>query len=183
MKQHSSKLNLVVSKLSTPKSISFSLFVFVVVMVLVNVVFKQSFNYLTQTINYTPQYAYDLLNEIGANGRMRHLYVFIPDLIMIISYTALLIGANYKISTNLTKNCTLITILTFMPCILTIIHLSEIVLLLIIILQFPNELLSVVRAASIITLLKSTLTIVFFLIPIVNLCVLAAKKMICRRGS
>lgn len=176
MHKQNKNINLLIQKIAAPRIIISSLLAFIVVMIMVNIVFKQNYNYLTQTFNYTPQYAYQLLNGIGSTGRNSHLLVFLPDIIMVLLYSILLIGANYAIFNKLTKSCTAISIITFSPLILSLIQLMEIIILTIILLQYPNQLLSLAQFANIITIMKTVLTVVFFVMPLVGLCTLGMKK-------
>lgn len=178
MHKQTKKLNLLIQKIAAPKIILLSLLAFLFVMVMVNVVFKQDFNFLTQTFNYTPEYACQLLSDIGAAGRNRHLLVFLPDIIMVLLYTILLIGANYAVYNKLVKNCLAISTITFSPLILSVIQLVEISILTVILLQYPQQLLSLLWFANIVTIIKTILTIVFFLMPLVGLCALGIKKLV-----
>lgn len=181
MHKENKKLNLVIQKTANPKVILLSLLAFVFVMVMVNVVFKKDFKFLTQTFNYTPEYAYQLLGDIGETGRSNHLLVFLPDILMVLLYTVLLVGANYAICKKLTNNCLAISILTFSPLILSITQVAEIVVLATILLEYPNQLFPFARVSNIITMTKTILTVIFFLMPLAGLCALGIKK-IAKKG-
>lgn len=176
MQKNNEKLSTLVQKLASPKIILLSLFGFIAIMLLVNIFFRQSFSYLTQTFNYSPQYAYDLLTDIGEIGRRQHLLVLLPDVAMVLLYTSFLLGSNYAIFTRLTTNCTIISILTLFPIILSIVQFSEILILAVIILQFPTVMLNVAQVANLITMSKTILTVLCFLTPLLGLCVLFIKK-------
>lgn len=178
MHKENKKLNLLIQKIAKPKVIVSSLLAFIFVMGMVNVVLKQDFNFLTQTFNYTPKYAYQLLGDIGETGRNSHLLVFLPDILMVLLYTVLLVGANYAIYNKLTKNCLVISIITFSPLILSITQFAEIIILAIILLQYPNQLFSLVLVSNIITMTKTILTVIFFLTPLVGLCALGINKIV-----
>lgn len=172
------KLNLFIQKIATTKVILVSLLAFVLVMVMVNIVFKQNFSYLTQTYNYTPEYTYQLLNDIGESGRNAHFMVFLPDIIMVLLYTVILIGANYAIYSKIVKNCITISIITFSPLILSVIQFIEIILLTAILSQYPDQFYSMVRVANVATILKTILTVIYFSIPLIGLCILGIRKIV-----
>lgn len=176
MHKENKKLNLIIYKISNTKVIVLSLAAFIFVMVIVNLVLKQDFIFLTQTFNYTPEYTYQLLNDIGETGRNSHMLVFLPDILMVLLYTVLLVGANYAIINKLTKSCFAISIITFSPLILSITQFAEIIILAVILLQYPNQLYSLVQVSNIITMIKTILTIIFFLMPFVGLCALGINK-------
>lgn len=176
MSKENKKLNSAIQRIAKPKVIISSLFAFVFVMVMVNVVFKKDFSFLTQTFSYTPEYAYQLMGDIGEQGRSSHLLVLLPDILMVLLYTVLLVGANYAIYKKLTRNCFAIVILTFSPLILSITQFAEIIVLATVLLQYPNQFISLVQASNIITMAKTILTVIFFLIPLVGLCALGIKK-------
>lgn len=180
MHKENNKLSLSIQKIARPKVIALSLIAFIFVMVMVNLVFKQDFNFLTQTFNYTPEYAYQLLNDIGETGRSKHLLVFLPDILMVLLYTILLVGTNYAIFKKLIKNCLAISIITFSPLILSITQFAEIIILAIILLQYPNQLFSLAQVSNIITIIKTILTVIFFLMPLVGLCALGINKIVQR---
>lgn len=176
MQKENKKLNILIQKIANPKVIVSSLLAFIFVMVMVNVVFEKDFTFLTQTFNYTPEYAYQLLGDIGQTGRSSHLLIFLPDILMVLLYTVLLVGANYAIFNKLTKNCLAISIITFAPLILSITQFVEIMILAIILLQYPNQLISLVLVSNIITMTKTILTVIFFLVPLVGLGALGVNK-------
>ena len=178
MHEQNKKLNLMVQKFAAPKIIVSSLIAFIFVMILVNVVFKQDYSYLTQTFNYMPDYAYQLLNDISQTGRNSHLLVFLFDILMVILYTILLIGANYAVFHKLVKSCLIISVITFSPLILSVVQFIEIVMLTVILLQFPTQLISLIQIANVITMMKTILTVIFFLLPLVGLCTLGIKKLV-----
>lgn len=176
MQKVNKNLNLLIHKIADTKVIVSSLAAFLFIMVAVNVVFKQDDVFLTQTFYYTPEYAYQLLNDIGEIGRNRHMLVFMPDILMVALYTVLLVGANYAIFNQLSKSCFAITIITFSPLILSITQFAEIIILTIILLQYPNQLYSLAQVSNSITMTKTILTIIFFLMPLIGLCALGIKR-------
>lgn len=182
MYKSNKKLNMIVQKIASPQIILISFLGFISVMFLVNIIFKQNFNYLTQTFNYSSEYANQLLSDIGSEGRNKHLLVLIPDIIMVMLYTVLLIGSNYAVFSRLTQNCTMISILTFSPILLTIIQFSEIVVLALIISRFPSSALYL-ASANIITMIKIILTVLCFLIPLLGISILGIKKITTRSRS
>ncbi len=78
MHNQTGRLNSLVQKIAAPKIVVASILTFFAVVTAVNVFFRKDFNFLTQTFNYTPQYAYQLLNDIGTIGRQNHLRVLLP---------------------------------------------------------------------------------------------------------
>lgn len=163
------RLNNLVSELSKTKVVLTYFGAFLLVLIFTNVVFKPSFTYLTQTFNYSPRSAYDLLSTIGEEGRKTHLLVFILDVIMVALYTAFLVGANYATFHKWVKNCSLISIITFLPVILAGVQILEIVGLIGLITHYPTELFALARVTNILTILKSILTVVCFILPIIGL--------------
>ncbi len=163
------RLNSLVEKLSKTKVIFTYLGAFLLVLIFTNVVFKPGFTYLTQTFNYSPKAAYNLLSVIGEEGRQAHLIVFISDVIMVALYTAFLVGANYATFHKWVKKCTLISIITFLPVILAGVQILEIVGLIGLIIHYPTELFALARVTNILTILKSILTVVCFVLPIIGL--------------
>lgn len=178
MHKKNEKFNLAIQKIANPKVIVSLLLALVFVMVLVNIVLKKDFVFLTQTFNYTPEYAYQLLGDIGATGRDIHQLVFLPDILMVLLYTVLLIGANYAVFRKLIKNCFVISIITFSPLILSITQLAEIIILAIVLLQYPNQLFSLIQVSNIITMTKTILTVIIFLMPLAGLCALGINKIV-----
>lgn len=160
----------IVERLAQPKWIFVTFGLFLVLCVLANTIFRQSFTYLTQTYNYTPQMAYSLLASIGSNGRTAHLLIFIVDAIMVLLYTCFLIGANYNTYRHWIRNCKAISIITFSPVILALIQILEISVLTFIIVYYNKNFNNAVYVANILTILKDYLTIVCFALPIIGLC-------------
>lgn len=176
MSKENNKINSAIQKIAKPKVIVSSLLAFVFVMVMVNVVFKKDFSFLTQTFNYTPEYAYQLLGDIGETGRGSHLLVFLPDVLMVLLYTVLLVGANYAIYNKLIKNCFAISTITFSPLLLSITQFTEIILLAIVLLQYPNQLVPLLQVSNVVTMAKTILTVICFLMPLTGLCALGINK-------
>lgn len=151
--------------------ILFSSFIlFLLVCILANTVFKQDFNFLTQTFNYKPKYAYDLLNSIGEEGRKAHLSIFISDLIMIFFYTNFFIGANYRVYKNRIEKCSILSIVTFSPILLALIQIAEIIVLTILIINYKFEYLNIARLSNCLTVIKYYLIVICFCLPILGLC-------------
>ncbi|MGL6199966.1 MAG: hypothetical protein ACRC3H_13645 [Lachnospiraceae bacterium] len=140
MHKENKKLNLLIEKIATTKIILMSLLAFILVLAMVNVVFEQNFDLLTQTFNYTPE--------------------------------------NYTVFNKLVRNCLVISTITFSPLILSVTQFIEIIILTIVLLQYPNQLFTLVQIANIITMIKTILTVVFFSIPLIGLCFLGIKKII-----
>ena len=159
-----------VNKLANLK-VMFTFFgAFLVLVVLANTLFKQNFTFLTQTINYSADQAYNLLDTIGKNGRTSHLLIFIADFVMVMLYSCFLIGANYYTFSSWVKNCAAISIITFFPVILALIQLGEILFLTIIITNYQTRLEPAVHLTNSLTIIKYYLTPICFLLPIAGLC-------------
>lgn len=158
-----------VLKLSEAKILIPVFILFVVLLIMVNSFLKPDFTYLTQTLNYTPEAAYSLLSKIGAGGRQTHMQVLIADLVMVILYSAFLAGLNYRIFSSFVKNCAVISFITFLPVVLGVIQILEIITLSVIIGLFPLQFTVLTQIANVITLVKSMLTIICFTLPIPGL--------------
>lgn len=170
------RLNNLIEKLSKPKVILTYFVAFLLVFMLTNVVFKPSFTYLTQTFNYSPETAFSLLSKIGEEGRRTHLLVFISDVIMVALYATFLTGANYATFHKWVKKCSLISIITFFPVVLAGIQIFEILGLIGLITHYPSELPALARVTNILTILKTILTVVCFVLPIIGLSVTIILK-------
>jgi hypothetical protein len=170
-----------IEKLSTTKCLLLIFGGFMIAFVLSNTVFSQDFTYLTQTFNYSSEYAYSLMNSIGEAGRSAHLLILMSDLIMVILYTNFLLGINYRLSCGITKNCHAITIVTFSPIILTMIQFGEIVANAMLVLNYKKEYVNIAHLANSFTIIKFNLTAIFFGLPLVLLCVNILLKLIRKR--
>ena len=168
-----------VLKLADSKVILLTFAAFLILCALSNTVFQMDFTYLTQTLNYQSDQVYSLLESIGESGRTAHLLIFIADFLMVLLYSSFLIGANYNTFHHWIKNCFVITVLTFFPCILALIQLGEISVLAVIILNYQNPLTGAVHIANILTIMKHYLTVISFLLPIIGLC----GKMVVKRNG
>lgn len=170
-----------IEKLSATKCLLTLLGGFVALCILSNTVFRQSFTFLTQTFHYSSEYAYDLLNRIGEDGRRAHLLILIADLSMVILYTNFLVGINYRFICGITKNCHVITIITFLPLILALTQLGEIISIIMMIANFQKEYANIAHMANTFTILKYNLTALCFGLPIILLCVTILLKNINKR--
>ncbi len=160
----------IINALSKPKQIFLTLGAFIVLCILSNTVFQMNFSYLTQTNNYTPEQAYQLISSIGENGRAAHLRIFIADIFMVVLYCAFLLGANYNTFHYWIKNCKAISLLTFFPLILGLVQLVEISLLTVMIANYQNQFEGIARFANVLTMIKTYMTPVCFILPIIGLC-------------
>lgn len=173
-------LNRLIQKISSRKVVLFSLSAFVLVLVIVNLFFKKNFAFLTQTFNYSPEDVYQLLENIGESGRSQHLLVFFPDVLMVLLYSILLIGANYSIFNHFVKRCSLISVITFSPLLLSFVQLFEIALLAMILLKYPSQFIYLAKFANVITMAKTLLTVIFFSMPLAGLCIINMRKIVKR---
>ncbi len=170
-----------IKKLSLTKSLLMLLGGFVIMCILSNTVFRQSFVYLTQTFNYTSEYAYSLMNSIGENGRTAHLLILISDLIMVILYTNFLFGINFRLTSGITKKCSVITLITFSPLVLAIVQIGEMISNAILIINFESEYANIAHLANTLTILKYNLTAICFGLPFILLCVNILLKLLNKR--
>lgn len=161
-------INYTVERLSKPKGILTFFLIFLVILSITNY-FKPEFSYLTQTFNYSPEDVYSLLTSIGKTGRNNHLLVFISDILMVICYSVFLMGANYRLYRPHIKNCVLISVITFLPVLLALFQLSEIIGLFFLIIEYPTKLLLLANVTNVLTIIKYIFTIICFLLPIIGL--------------
>lgn len=159
-----------VLKLARPKVMISTFLLFIIICALANTILHQDFTYLTQSLNYSSDYAYQLLNTIGENGRSAHMLIFIPDVIMVLLYLCFLIGANYFFFHSWIKNCKILYIITFIPAVLAIMQIGEIAALLIMITRYKDEFRSIAHVANTFTILKINLTVISFILPIIGFC-------------
>ena len=162
-------LNKWIQAISKNAILILTLGLFTTLVLLVNSIFKPRFTYLTQTFHYTSEYAYTFLSSIGPEGRNIHLLVLLADFFLIILYTLFLLGANYRCFYSWVKNCTLLSLLTFFPLLLTIDQLLEIIGLAVLILHYPTPFLGLAHTLSTLTTLKYYLTPLCFLLPLIGL--------------
>lgn len=155
-----------VCKLASRSTLIFTSSMFFLLCLLSNTLFQSDFTYLTQTFHYSSQYAYELLHTIEHTGRLHHLLILLPDLIMTLLYSALLVGLQYRLSQKLTHNCHIITFLTFIPLLLTFVQLSEIITLAVLIRDYSHTHNNLAHLASCLTTIKFYLTPIVFLLPI-----------------
>lgn len=154
---------------------------FAIICILSNTLFRQNFTYLTQTYNYSSEDAYNLLNKVGESGRRAHLLILLSDLLMVLLYTNFLLGINYRLSCSISKNCHVITIVTFLPLILAIIHLSEIAATATLIINYTKAYENIAHLSNTLTILKFNFIVFYFGLPIVLLCVNIIVKFISKR--
>ena len=158
-----------VRTLSQRNALLVSGFVFLILCILTNTVFKQDFSYLTQTWGYTPESAHSLLLKIGENGRKAHMLVFISDIAMVVTYTLFLIGANYRTFSAWVKNCHTLSVIVFSPVLLALVQLGEIAALAIFITHFDRGLDGSARLANSLTVTKYYLIVICFVLPLIGL--------------
>ena len=170
-----------IEKLSSTKCLLMILSGFIVICILSNTVLRQSFTYLTQTYNYSSDYAYELMNSIGEAGRAAHLLILIADLIMVTLYTNFLFGINYRLSCGITKKCHVITIITFLPLVLALVQFGEIIANAMLVLNYKHGFTNIAHLANTLTIIKFNLTAICFGLPIVLLCVNILVKLINKR--
>jgi hypothetical protein len=170
-----------IEKLSTTKYLLMLFIGFVILYTLSNTVFKQSFVYLTQTYNYTAEYAYRLMRSIGEAGRKAHLLILLSDLIMVILYTNFLFGINYRLMSSITKKCHVISVITFSPLLLALVQLGEMTADAILVLNYKSEYANIAHLANTLTILKYNLTVICFGLPLVLLCANIILKLLSKR--
>lgn len=165
-----------VNTCSETKCLFVSGFIFIMLCILANTVWRQDFVYLTQTYRYSAQTAYALLDTIGESGRDAHLKILFADTFMVFAYTIFLIGFNYRMSCHITKNCHFITIVTFAVLSLSIVQILEIVTVAIMIQNASYQFTNLAHLASTLTAYKFYLTPVCYGLPIVLLSVKIIKR-------
>lgn len=151
---------------------------FLCLCILANSILRQDFVYLTQTFRYSSQDAYHLLDAIGEAGRRMHLSILLVDAAMIIAYTNLVIGINYRLSCKITDNCHLITALTFSILPLSLIQTLEIIATAVLISNASRQYTNLAKLASTLTTYKFYLTPICYGLPIVLVGVMIGKKLI-----
>ncbi len=154
-----------VTRLSSTKSLCLTFGMFLLLCCLCNTFFQCEFTYLTQTFGYSSTHAFSLLESIGSSGRQSHLLILIADFAMIILYSAFLVGLQYRISSKITQNCHTITLLTFLPLLLSFIQFIEILLTAILILDYGHKHINLAHSTSLLTSIKCVMTPVIFLLP------------------
>lgn len=143
---------------------------FGVLCLLANTLMHQDYTYLTQTFNYSPDKAYDLLQDIGESGRAAHFRILFVDIAMVFLYTNFLFGANYRIWKNRTDSCIMISVITFCPIILALVQLSEVALVMDMVINYSDRSEAVATVANLCTMVKYVLTVTCFLLPLIGLC-------------
>ncbi len=170
-----------IEKLSTSKYLLALFIGFVILCMLSNTVFRQSFAYLTQTFSYTAEYAYQLMRNIGEAGRRAHLLILLSDFIMVIFYTNFLLGINYRLISSITNKCHVISAITFSPLLLAVVQLGEMIADAMLIVNYKSEYANIAHLANTFTILKYNLTTICFGLPLILLCVNIIMKLLNKR--
>lgn len=167
-----------VSEITNLKTILIFLVLFIIAMVLVNSTFSTGVQNLTQTFNYTPEKAYEMMHEYGDVGRLNHLRVLYADIFLVVLYTVLFSTSIMYISAKLLPSYPSIQKISLLPFVLAAIQLLEIIGVFILLKNFPNELFHIARITNIITVTKIILTYICILITIIGFVALQGKNII-----
>jgi hypothetical protein len=167
-----------ITKITSPKTIVVFLVLFIVAMVLVNFTFSSGVQNLTQTFNYTPEEAYQMIEEYGESGRAKHLGVLLMDPILVVLYTILFSCSILFTVSRLFISKTALYKLSIAPFILASIQTLEIVGLFIIIRNFPIRHILLVKITNIVTMAKIILTYFCVFLSLIGFLGLLMKKVI-----
>ncbi|GAA6135800.1 hypothetical protein NBRC116188_25900 [Oceaniserpentilla sp. 4NH20-0058] len=126
---------------------------------------------------YSFSYAYELLDTLGSEGRDLYLYTQLPlDFIypglFSITYSLLLVWLFGKTFKEKSK----VYYFALVPFLAGIFDYAENVLIVNMIMSFPELQITTVKIASIFTLLKSSFTLVFFMLLILGIVLLIKQK-------
>ncbi|MCX7708542.1 MAG: hypothetical protein N2484_01705 [Clostridia bacterium] len=150
------------------KTIIISLLLFVIALVLANVTFSTGVQNLTQTFNYTPEKAYEMLQGYGDKGRSNHLKILIVDIILVTLYTILFSTSIAYTTMRLFPANTNLQYLSLVPLVLGCLQLLEIAGVFILLACYPRELYTLARITSGITVVKFILTYICILLPVIG---------------
>ncbi len=167
-----------VERLAKPSIMIGAFILFVGIMIPINTVFAPDFKYLTQTFGYTAKEAYKMIESYGVLGRALHLKVLFADIAMVILYSIFFSTTIYKAFNVLMKKKQMVSILCFIPFMLAVIQMIEIILLFIILTQYPKVLESLAELSGYITSIKIALTPICFLLPLVGCAGVIMKKIL-----
>jgi hypothetical protein len=106
---------------------------------------------LDTEINYSSEQAYSILERMGDNGRGFYLRLLLIDLIFPISYCLFMISCIFLLSSRVYRFADR---LALAPIIALLFDYLENASIIVILTNYPNELVSLVQAASIFTIIK-----------------------------
>lgn len=167
-----------ISKTANLKIILIVFVLFVIAMVLVNITFATGVQNLTQTFNYIPEKAYEMISGYGESGRQNHIRVLFADIILVILYTVLFSSSILYTASRLFPSKPLVHKLSLLPFVLAAIQFLEIIGVFIVLVSFPRKLIRLTELTNIITMTKVILTYVCMFIPLVGFICMSYKNII-----
>jgi hypothetical protein len=153
-----SQLYEALSRISNPATILIFLILFGIVLTLVNWIFPTGVQNLTQTFNYSPQKAYQMMNEYGETGRSKHIRILGADLILVILYSILFSTTILYTLTYLFPSSIILHKLCLLPFLLAGVQFIEIVCVYILLKNYPREILELASMTNVVTIIKYILT-------------------------
>jgi hypothetical protein len=171
-------LNNFVLRVANLKIILLFLVLFAIAMLLVNFTLSTGVKNLTQTFNYSPSKAYQMINDYGEIGRQNHLRILSADIILVILYTILFSASIMYTITRLFPSCFSLHKISLLPFMLAFMQLLEIAGVFILLKNFPKELFIVAKITNIITVTKYILTYICILIPVTGFIILLLRNII-----
>ena len=169
------QLSTFVSDLENPKIILIFFLLFVTAIILVNSTFSTGVKNLTQTFGYSPEKAYEMINNYGDMGRQNHIRVLFADIILVILYTVLFSTSIYFTFTRLFRPDTILLKTCLLPFALAGIQLMEVIGVFILLVSYPTQFYFIARITNALTMVKFILTYACMLIPISGFSVLFIK--------
>lgn len=154
-----------ISGIANAKIILASLILFATAMILVNSVFPSGVQNLTQTFGYTPEKAYEMLQQYGETGRLHHTRVLFADIVLVVLYSILFSTTIYFTIYRLLPAHPSLLNLSLLPYILAVIQLMEVLGIFILLKSYPTQMFLLARLTNIMTMSKFILTYFCILIP------------------
>lgn len=168
----------IIERYSKPVVIIVSFVLFAFMLIAVNSVFKPEFTYLTQTLGYSPEKAYQMMNDYGEAGRQAHLRVLIADIVMVMLYTALFSTTIYATFSKVFNNRVALFTLCLIPFILAASQLLEVLGVFTLLTHYQNKMFLLAQMVSIVTIIKTILTYICIALPFIGLISVIVKKVI-----
>lgn len=158
--------------------------IFIIAYILINVAFGVYFrlqtngnSYLEALVFYSPQDLYDLLNKYGQHGR--EIYILsslLMDFIFPLQYSVFFASLAYIIYRKLFNKATVLKLIVYLGIALCLSDWIENIFLITVVANYPGELFAFAWLAAAMTLLKSSLTVLFIVISIVGGISLVVKR-------
>ena len=166
-----------ISKTANLKIILIAFILFATAMVLVNITFASGVQNLTQTFNYTPEKAYEMINGYGESRRQNNIR-YCSQIILVILYTVMFSSSILYTASRMFPSKPVVHKLSLLPFVLAVIQLLEIIGVFIVLVSFPRQLIRLTELTNIITMTKIILTYVCMLIPLVGFICMSYKNII-----